>query len=230
MKLYCDPISTTSRPVMHFIADHGLEVEFVHVDLMTGGHQDPAYLAINPNGLVPFLVDGDLGLGESATILRYLADKVGSSTYPTELKARARVNEALDWFNTQFHEYFCLFTCYPNMGVPHGLDTGTGQALMAYGREHAVRWLELLDRRMLGERPYVCGEAITLADYLGASFVSLGDIAAFDLSPYPNIQAWIRRLRQGRNWDATYAGFRGMVAAIRGGTLPAEEPILTAAE
>lgn len=222
MKLYCDPISTTSRPVMLFIADHGIPVELVHVDLMSGGHQDPAYLAINPNGLVPFLIDGDFGLGESASILRYLAEKAGSPAYPTEVKARARVNEALDWFNTQFHEYFCLFTCYPNMGVPHGLDPAIGQAVMAYGREHAVRWLKLLDERMLGNSPYVCGDQITLADYLGASFVMLGDVAAFDLTPYPNIVSWLGRLQAGRNWDATYAGFRGLVAAVRGGAAALE--------
>ncbi|HEY0438191.1 MAG TPA: glutathione S-transferase family protein [Phenylobacterium sp.] len=229
MKLYCDPISTTSRPVMLFIADHGLDVEFVHVDLMTGGHLDPDYLAINPNGLVPFLVDGDFALGESASILRYLANKAGAPAYPKDSKARARVDETLDWFNTQFHEYFCLFTCYPNMGVPHGLDPALGQALMAYGREHSVRWLELLDRRMLAGQPYVCGDEVSLADYLGASFVTLGEIAAFDLSPYPNIRAWLARLQAGRNWDATYAGFRGLVAAIRGGA-GATEPALVAAE
>jgi len=222
MKLFCDPISTTSRPVMLFIADHGLDVELAHVDLMTGGHQAPEYLAINPNGIVPFLVDGDLALGESSAILKYLAEKIGSPAYPAELKARAKVNEALDWFNTQFHEYFCLFTCYPAMGVPHGLDPQIGQALMAYGAEHAVRWLKLLDERMLGGRPYVCGDEISIADYLGGSFVTLGEIAAFDLSPYPNITAWLERLRAGPNWNATYANFGGLVSMVRGMAMAAE--------
>ncbi len=215
MKLYCDPISTTSRPVMLFIAEHGLDVELVHVDLMTGGHQDPAYLAINPNGLVPFLVDGDLAMGEASAILRYLADKAGSPAYPTDLKARAQVNAALDWFNTQFHEYFCLFTCYPNMGVPHGLDAQTAQGMMAYGKDHSARWLKVLNQHMLGERPFVCGEAITVADYLGASFVTLGQIADFDLSAYPNIEAWLGRMQALAHWPATYAAFGGLVAMLR---------------
>lgn len=215
MKLYCDPISTTSRPVMLFIAEHGLEVEFVHVDLMSGGHQDPAYLAINPNGIVPYLVDGDFGLGESSAILKYLADKVGSPAYPTELKARARVNEALDWLNTQFHEYYCLFTVYPHMGVPHGLDPVIAQGLMAYGESHCVRWLKVLDEVMLKGRDFLCGDEITLADYLGASYVTLGEIAAFDLTPYPNICAWVARMKARPAWDKTYAGFYGMVSFIR---------------
>ena len=108
MKLYCDPISTTSRPVMHYIADAGLPVELAHVDLMNGGNLAPEYLAINPNGCVPYLVDGDFRLGESSAILKYLADLSGGFAYPSDLKARAQVNAAMDWFYTNFHEYFCL--------------------------------------------------------------------------------------------------------------------------
>jgi glutathione S-transferase len=215
MKLYCDPISTAARPVMLFIAEHGLEVEFVHVDLMTGGARDPAYLAVNPNGIVPFLVDGDFTLGESSAILKYLADKVGSPAYPTELKARAKVNEALDWFNTQFHEYFCLFTIYPNFGIPHGLDPVTGQGMIAYGEASAVRWLTVLDRHMLGDRDYVAGDAISLADYLGAAYVTLGEATAFDFSPYPNVERWVARMKALPSWDQAFAGFNGFVAAMR---------------
>jgi glutathione S-transferase len=215
VKLYCDPISTTSRPVMLFVAEHGIEVEYVHVDLMSGGQFDPAYLALNPNGVVPFLVDGDFALGESSAILMYLADKVGSAAYPTELMARARVNEALAWFSTNFHEYYCLMTVYPNMGVPHGLDPVLAEGLMAYGEEKAPRWLKVLDQHMLAGKSYVCGDEISLADYLGASFVTLGEIAAFDLSPYPNIEAWVARMKARRHWDGAYAGFYGLVSALR---------------
>jgi glutathione S-transferase len=215
MQLYCDPISTTSRPVLLFLAEHAIEAEIVHVDLLSGGQLDPAYRALNPNGVVPFLVDGDLKLGESSAILKYLADKVGSAAYPTELKARAKVNEALDWFSTQFHEYYCIFAVYPHMGVPHGMDPVLRQSVLAYGEQACVRWLKVLDEHMLGARPFVCGEEISLADYLGASFVTLGEIAAFDLSPYLNIEAWVARMKARPHWDQVYAGFYGLVAAIR---------------
>lgn len=214
MKLYCDPISTTVRPVLMFIAEHGLPVEIVHVDLMSGGTRDPAYLAVNPNGIVPYLVDGDFGLGECSAILKYLADVAGSPAYPRDLKARARVNEALDWFNTQFHEYFCLFVCYPNMGVPHGIDPALAQGLMVYGREHAPRWLTVLDRHMLAGRDFVCGDEISLADYLGLSFVLLGEVADFDFGPYPNIAGWIARMEARPAFAPTFAAFRGLVGFL----------------
>jgi glutathione S-transferase len=216
MKLYCDPISTTSRVAMLFIAEHELPVELVHVDLTTGGHQAPEYLAINPNGIVPFLVDGDFRLGECAAILQYLARKFGLAAYPTDLQARARVDEALSWFNTQFHEYFCLMTCYPNMGVPHGMEPELSQALMAYGRAHAPRWLTVLDRHMLEGKPFVGGDEITLADYLALSQVLLGELADFDFAPYPNIERWLQTMQARPAFAATYAAFFGMVGFFKG--------------
>jgi glutathione S-transferase len=216
MKLYCDPISTTSRPVLMFIAEAGLDVEIVKVDLLAGGQQDPEYLALNPNGIVPFLVDGDFKLGESVAILKYLAIRSHSTAYPESLKAQMKVDEALMWFSTQFHEYFCLFTCYPHMGVPHGASPELVAALTAFGAEHSPRWLKVLDEVMLREQPYICGDRVTLADYLGLSFVLLGRVAAYDFAHYPNIQAWIARMQARPAYVPTYAAFDTFVGFIRG--------------
>lgn len=215
MKLYCDPISTTSRPVMLFAAENGVAIEREHVDLLSHANREPPYLAINPNGVVPFLVDGDLTLGESSAILKYLAQKIGSPAYPAEPKAQAKVDEALAWFATNLHEYFCLFTIYPNFGIPHGVDAALAQAMIAYGHEHAPRWLKVLDTHMLGDRPFVCGDQISIADYLGSAFVTLGEASAYDFGPYPNIRRWIAAMKALPSWDATYAGFNGLVSAVR---------------
>src|SRR5215475_12119252 len=82
MKLYMHPVSTTSRPVMQFIADNNIPVDMEVVDILKGEHYEPAYSRLNPNHLIPLLEDGDFRLTESATILRYLADKAGSPAYP----------------------------------------------------------------------------------------------------------------------------------------------------
>jgi len=215
MKLYCDPISTTSRPVLMFIAEQGLDVEIVKVDLMAGGAQDPEYLALNPNGVVPFLVDGDFRLGESAAILKYLAIRTHSTAYPEDLQAQIKVDEALSWLSTQFHESFCVMVCYPNMGVPHGMPAPQLRDLMAYGRDHAPRWLKVLDQHMLAGQPYLCGDRISIADYLGLSFVLLGRMADYDFTPYPNIQSWIARLQARPSYVPTYAAFDTMIAFMR---------------
>ena len=59
---------------------------------------DPAYLALNPNGLVPVIKDDDFVLWESNTIIRYLANRYGGDAlYPAEPQARARVDQWIDW-------------------------------------------------------------------------------------------------------------------------------------
>ena len=70
----------------------GSPVEFVRIDLAKGENRTPEFLAINPNGKVPTLVDGNTVIWESNTILRYLAGKQGNATlYPTDLAARTEV-------------------------------------------------------------------------------------------------------------------------------------------
>src|SRR5262245_21502877 len=118
MKLYMHPVSMTSRPVRLFIAENKIPVEEELVDLMTGAHNQEPYASLNPNRLVPMLIDGDLKLTESSAILKYLADKIGSPAYPKDLKARAKVNEVMDFINTNFYRDFGYGLCYPQL-FPH---------------------------------------------------------------------------------------------------------------
>ena len=102
------------------------------------------------------------------------------------------------------------------MGVPHGMPPELMQGMMAYGREHAPRWLKVLDRHMLAGQPFLCGDQVTIADYLGLSFILLGGLADYDFSPYPNIQAWIARMKARPAYVPTYAAFDTMVGFMRG--------------
>ena len=84
MKLYMHPVSMTTRPVRLFIAEINIPVEEIFIDLMTGAHMQPPYSDINPNCLVPMIEDDGFKLTESSAILKYLADKIGSPTYPKD--------------------------------------------------------------------------------------------------------------------------------------------------
>ena len=64
------------------------------------------------------LEDGDLRLTESSAILKYLADKIGSPAYPKDLKQRAKVNEVMDWINSNFYRDWGYNLCYPQL-FPH---------------------------------------------------------------------------------------------------------------
>ena len=116
--------------------DQGIDLDYQVVDLFTGEHHKPEFAKINPNCLVPVLEDGDFRLTESSAILKYLADKAGSPAYPKDLKARARVNEMMDWFNANIYKDFGYGVIYPQTFPHHkrpsdagaGRHAGLGQA------------------------------------------------------------------------------------------------------
>lgn len=201
MKLYMHPVSMTSRPVRLFIAEQKIPCEEQVVDLMTGEHLKAPFEAINPNKLVPVLEDGDLRLTESSAILKYLADKFDSPTYPKELRQRARVNELMDWFNTNFYRDFGYGMAYPQIFPQHKRPSDDVQtATITWGLERARGWLGVLDKHWLGSTDYVCGNQPTIADYFGVCLVTLGEVLRVDFSPFPNVQRWIGKAKQLESW------------------------------
>ena len=216
MKLYMHPVSMTSRPVRLFAAESGIALDEEVVDLFTGAHMQPPYAAINPNCLVPMLEDGDFKLTESSAILKYLADKIGSPAYPKDLKQRARVNEVMDWLNTNFYREWAYNLCYPQL-FPH-LRRRSDEAqdsTLAFGRDNAKRWLKVLDEYWIGpDKTYLCGE-LTIADYFGAALVTLGEVIGIDFSPYPNVKRWLAAMKKLPNWDKVNEAFNGLVQSVK---------------
>ena len=215
MKLYYHPVSTTSRPILLFAAESGIELDYQVVDLFTGEQYKPEYSAINPSHQVPALDDGDFRLTESSSILKYLADKKGSPAYPSDPRKRARVNERMDWFNTGFYRDFSYGFVYPQifpfMRRPDDIvQAGT----VAYGKEKALGWLKILDESLIGPRNgYLCGDAITLADYLGALMVLSGEAIHCNFSAYPNLSRWLGNMKALKSWAKVNEAFYQYVVA-----------------
>ena len=216
MKLYMHPVSMTSRPVRLFIAENGIRVDEQVVDLMTGEHYKDAFVAVNPNRMVPVLEDGDFRLTESSAILKYLADKIDSPAYPKDLKQRAKVNEMMDWLNTNFYREYAYNLIYPQL-FPHMKrpNEEVQKATLEWGKERAKGWLQILNDHWIGPKnQYLCGNQITIADYLGAGFVSLGEIIRMDFAGYPNVKRWLGNMKKLKSWPSVnevFYGFQGMV-------------------
>ena len=195
MKLYMHPVSMTSRPVRLFIAENKIDCEEEVVDLMTGAHHQEPYASLNPNRLVPMLVDGDLKLTESSAILKYLADKIGSPAYPKDLKQRAKVNEVMDWINTNFYRDWGYGLAYPQLfPAPQAAQRrGAGRDHRVGPGEVARIGCKLLNDHWIGpNKQYLCGNQITIADYFGAGIVTLGELIGCDFAPYPERAALAR--------------------------------------
>ena len=216
MKLHMHPASITSRPVRLFMAEKGIEADEVMVDLMTGAHHQEPFASFNPNRLVPVLEDGDLKLTESSAILKYLADKFDLPEYPKDLKARARVNEIMDWVNTNFYRDWGYNLCYPQLFPHHQRPTAEGQDVtVRWGSDRSKFWLQVLNDHWLGDgRTWLTGDEITIADYFAASVVALGDMIRYDFSAYPNVSAWLQRMKALPNWRPVSEALDGFAGSL----------------
>ena len=217
MKLCYHPASTTSRIVQMFALDQGIALDYEIVDLFTGAHMTPEFAKINPNQLVPVLEDGDFRLTESAAIIRYLADKTGSAAYPKDLKQRARVNEMMDWFNSNSYKDFAYGLIYPQAFPSHKRPTDDLQAgTLAWGKQKTEGWLRILDSKLLGGKKFLCGDSITLADYMGAEMIALGGLIGCQYSAYPNVERWLGSMRGLKDWAKVHEAIDGFAASIKG--------------
>jgi glutathione S-transferase len=187
------------------------------VDLFTGEHYKEEYSKLNPNRLVPMLEDGDLRLTESSAILKYLADKIDSPAYPKDLKKRAKINEVMDWINTNFYREWAYGFIYPQVFPHHKRKTDEiHAATIEWGKERAQNWLQLLDQHWIGpNKQYLVGDQITIADYFGAALVTLGEVIRCDFGNYPNVQRWLNNMKKLKSWPKVNEVFYGLVESVK---------------
>jgi glutathione S-transferase len=217
--LYMNPASTACRPVCLFIAEKKLPVTERFVDLMKGEHHGAAFTAINPSCLVPVLEDGDFRMTESSAILKYLASRFDAPEYPKDLKERAKVDEAMDWFNTQFYRDFGYGLLYPQLFPHHKRPTDEQhRGTIEWGRNKSKTWLEVLDRSVLGKSNYVANDRISIADYFGASLVTAGELIGCSFDGYPNVQRWLARMKELPSWAKVNEVMYGFAGSLRGQT------------
>jgi glutathione S-transferase len=163
------------------------------------------------------LEDGDFRLTESSAILKYLADKIGSPAYPKDLKARAKVNEMMDWLNTNFYRDWGYGLAYPQLFPHHKRRSDEAHAgAIEWGANNSKNWLKLLNDHWIGPKNnYLCGNEITIADYFGAGLVTLGEVIGCDFSPYPNVQRWLGNMKKLKSWDSVNEAFNGLREAVK---------------
>jgi glutathione S-transferase len=209
MKLYMHPASTGVRPVRLLIAENAIPCDEELVDITKGAHHQEPYASLNPSRLVPMLDDDGFRLTESSAILKYLADKYDLPAYPKDLKKRARVNEVMDWFNTQFYRDFGYGMVYPQLFPHHKRRSDEAHAgAIDWGQQGSRKWLQVLNDHWIGPgNAYVCGNELTIADYFGAALVSIGELVGCDFAAYPNVQRWLGNMKKLKSWDKVNEAF-----------------------
>lgn len=161
-----------------------------HVRIDAGEHRQPAFLALNPHGRIPVIVDHDTGitLFESAAILLYLAEKTGR-LLPQEPVARW---EAIKWL--QFH----ASSVGPILGQRVHFELFADEKLpsaIARYRGLTQDVFAVLDAR-LAQHPYLAGETYSIADIAHFGWTHIARIIDFDFSQHQHLSAWHARVAQ----------------------------------
>jgi len=186
--LYHHPYSQHSRRVVSLLEEARFDYELRSVALDKGEHMSPEYLSINPNHQVPTLVDHDVKIHESNAILRYLCIKHGLwNWYPEDLKARATVEQWLDW--NQCHFSPTVVDIVLNKVF---MGDKADPAAIKRGEERLPALAAILDAG-LADREFLAGATPTIADLSMASNIfHLGLAEAMPTEP--NITEWYQRV------------------------------------
>lgn len=198
-RIYGDTLSGNCYKIKLLLHWLELEYEWIHVDVLGGETQHESFLALNRNAKIPVMVimdgDNETILTESNAILNFLA--TGSSLLPDEPLLRAQV---LEWqfFEQYSHEPFIAVARYISkyLGLPEDR-----KADYESKQEGGCKALSVMDRH-LETRCFFVNEQPTIADISLYAYTHVADEGGFSLSPYPNIQKWLRRIEQLPNYIA----------------------------
>ncbi len=195
MKLYEHPESGNSYKVRLLLSFLGLPYESVFIDFFQDEQHQPAYLAINPRGEVPTLVDGDLVLRDSMGILIYLAAKYGGGRwFPASPAAMGEIGEWLAFAASWVQYGVFSARALVSFGVPANGLPPDFPASLEEARLRGIRSLEILDEHLAGRR-WLAGPEPSIADVAVFPYVALAPMGDISLAPYPAVTAWIDRFR-----------------------------------
>ena len=185
MKLYHFPLSGHAHRARLFVSLLGTPCEVVDVDLRSGAHKTPDFLALNPFGQVPVLDDDGTIVSDSNAILVYVATKLGRTDWlPQDAKGAAAVQR---WLSVAAGDLAFgpaaarLITVF---GAKHNPDD-------VIARAHVL--LKRLEAHLAG-RDWLVGTAPTIADVALYSYLSSAPEGNVDLSAYARVNAWLRRI------------------------------------
>jgi glutathione S-transferase len=186
--------SSNVRKVLWLCAEIG-QTDYERLDYGRGYTpcSSPEYVALNPNKVVPTLVDGELVLWESNTILRYLAAKFGpDEIYPADIAGRAMVDMWLDWqLTTALAGIRALF-----QGLHVKDEAFTGPADIKTAHDQATSAMSILDAHLHNSGKYIAGDTLTIADCANGMFVHCWFALPIERQPFPALAAYYGRLKE----------------------------------
>jgi glutathione S-transferase len=188
MKLY-EFAPTRSIRARWTLQELDVAFEAVSVDLPAGEHKRPEFLAINPAGKVPALVDGDVVLTESVAIAVYLAEKYPEKGFlPVDPCARAQVMRWLLFIATELEQPLWRIAKHSRL-YPEDKRL---PAEIVLARDDFTAMAKVLDKHM-EEREFVVGDSVTVADFVLAYTLDWAQMVGL-LDGRPRLEGYMGRM------------------------------------
>ena len=202
MKLYGFPPSPNTWKVRAVAAQLGGAIDLELVDLTKP--RTPDYLALNPTGRTPTLVDGDFVLWESNAIMQYLAGRAPNPLWPNDARTRADIMRWQSWQLAHWSKEACEPLIFQRL-VKKILNLGPpDDAILAKGTEAFNREAQLLDAH-LSKRSYLVGNGVTLADFAVAAPLFYTKEAELPVASYSRLRDWFARVSALPAWRDRFA-------------------------
>jgi glutathione S-transferase len=197
MKLYY--FETLNARKACAVAKHlGMPVEHVRVDLGKGENRTPDYLAINPNGKVPALVDGDLKLWEANAIMAHLARAADSDAWPRDDRLQVELTRWLSWDAWHFTRHGATLV-FQHVVKPRFLGAEPDAKAVDEATGFFKQFAAVLNKHLRGRR-YVLGDTLTIADFAMAATLPQADQAKIPVRGFTEIERWHGRLNELPAW------------------------------
>jgi glutathione S-transferase len=198
LKIWGRTTSSNVQKVLWTCAE--LDIPFERVDWggPFGGNNDPAYRAMNPNGLVPTLQDGDLIIWESNTICRYLCAKHGGERlHPKDPAKRTHVERWMDWQLAAVTPPMAAMLLGYYRTPPEKRDA----AALETARLRALDYWKMVENQ-LAHGDHLAGEALTLADICVGIWGYRWHAYPIERPSLPRLKGWCERLGQSKGFKA----------------------------
>jgi glutathione S-transferase len=122
----------------------------------------------------------------------------------------------MDWFNTQFYRDFGYGMLYPQIFPHHKRPTDDHQSgAIAWGKDKAKVWFDVMDKHVIGKHEYVAGDTITIADYFGGCIVTAGELIGCKYEGLANVQRWLGNVKKLASWPSVNEVMYGFAGSLK---------------
>jgi glutathione S-transferase len=200
IKLYSNEVTSNGIKMSLLFNAVGIEPIYQEVSLHKGEHMTEEFLAINPNGKIPAIIDNNIVLTESNAILHYITNKYESDLWPKSLACQSEVLKWLFWQSSVWADAVGPFN-YKNVVLPYfGINRTENISLAQLALfEKAAK---ILEDHLITKTVLVDGR-ITIADISIASLLFFAVKAKVPLNGFPRVTKWLSYLEEETWWKIT---------------------------